>query len=364
MKKRTIDELISNIEGFLNELNSHFYGVGNKVLFKELQIEKNARKYHLEGRLHTEIIRGEFNVSHRWYTRKYDTMPSREVILSYIQAAYELRASQYKINSIKSAEKHNEILARRNKRYQERKETLRLSWHENYGNIKDKLNEKRRERARIRRIEEHERKIKEAIVKFDIEFERAIPAVRNYLRMVSRDYNDVIQEIYINAKKFYYRYTAETNMSAWLIKIGLNIILNKQRKGVTEKNRITFVEDYNESIQNEIEECSAREFLERENEIQYPEDTIEKIQNAIDELSQVQKLHLELYMEGYSHKQIAEMLKINEKYSKTRLLLTRKILANKIEPILGVKIKSYTNSIDSINRTVHLKTKYQRNKTK
>lgn len=61
---------------------------------------------------------------------------------------------------------------------------------------------------------------------------------------------------------------------------------------------------------------------------------VDEIQNAIDELPEGYKIVFVLYViEGYKHREIAEMLKISENTSKTQLFKARKMLQKELEKI-------------------------------
>jgi RNA polymerase sigma factor (sigma-70 family) len=377
MKRRTIDELVSYVEGFLNELYSHFSPNG-RVLFRELQIEKNGTKYHLNGRLRCEIMKAEFNESHRYYTRKFDTPPTREAILSWIQASYELRVTEYKRNFKKDIEHHNEILKRRKERYsikkKEKTETQKAYYYKNRNEINrrrrelrktngDDVRKKRNEWRAAHKDEVNQKKKKwikgKYLLDFDTEFEKARPMVYNYLRQITRskdDLDDLMQDIYLMAKtkKGYGMYKRKTNMSAWLIKFGINLNLRNLKRRRKEKEKFDYYDTFHDNILEMVDKASITETEEKENEVQYPDNGIQIIQQCIDELSDVQKEQLELWVEGNSHQEIADMMGIDVNYSKTRLYLIRKVLAKSIEPKLNV----------NVNRKAHKKSYYFRNKLK
>lgn len=377
MEKRTPDELVPYVEGFLNELYVHF-STNGRVSFKELRIKKTGKKYRIGSRLRCEIMKAEFDESHRQYKRKYNTPATREAILSWIECAGEIEAND-KRNYRTSDNNRERILLLEKERRKGRKEEIRtfnynyykknkpridekFKADKYYEKNKDRINAKRNaRRALLRRLKKN--KI-ENIIRFDKEFELARTYVESYLSQVvyhnREELNDLMQDLYLEARASFHRYDGTSKFTTWLTKVGINTNLQRLKKQRFEKKKFLFVEDYTETILEIIDRHSASELEEKENEIVYPENSITMIEECINELTEVQREHLELWMEGKSHEEIAEILGLNKNYSKTRLYLTRQQLAQKIEPKLNVKIKSYTGSTETINRTAHRKTYHEK----
>jgi len=352
MKRRTIDELILYVEGFLNELNGHFIG-GDKVLFRELQIERNGTKYHINSRLRCEIMKAEYNESHRYYTRKYNTPPTREIILSWINASYETRVVEYKRTVVRHADRHDEILECKREYRKQRREEISKTNSEYYNKNREKIRIRKRALVKARAAQ----KVVEVLKDFDSEFELIRPKLQRYIKpLACGDYRDLMQDTYLEARTSFHRYDGTCKLTTWIFQIANNLNMQRFKKQRFEKNKLYFVEDYHESIMEIVDRHSASESNEKENEIEYPENGVMIIENCIKELSKVQKEHLELFIEGKSHAEIGEILGISADYSKVRLRIIRQLLAKKIEPKLNVKIKSYTNNTEAINITAHKKT--------
>jgi RNA polymerase sigma-70 factor (ECF subfamily) len=188
--------------------------------------------------------------------------------------------------------------------------------------------------------------------------------VESYLSQVAYhnrgDLDDLMQDLYLEARKSFHKYSGVSKFTTWLVKIGINTNLQRLKKKRLWNSKFVSADEFNESILEMADRFSMNEINEKENEIEYPENSITIIENCINELTDVQRKHLELFMEGKSHAEMAEMLSITPEYSKTRLRIIRQQLAAKIEPKLKVKIKSYTNSTETINRTAHKKTYHEK----
>lgn len=142
------------------------------------------------------------------------------------------------------------------------------------------------------------------------------------LRIVGtrEDAEDIVQESFIKAFEKIGQIKEEWKLGGWLKRIVINASLDfiRKRKFKYEWNELQIVED-------EVEE-------ELEN---YSEITTQLIQETIHSLKDKYKVILILYLiEDYTHKEISEMLRINEstvrnQYRRGKQLLVKKLKANK-----------------------------------
>lgn len=132
----------------------------------------------------------------------------------------------------------------------------------------------------------------------------------------AEDANDVMQEGFIKVYRSLPKFRAEGSFEGWIRRIFVNTSIEHYRKK-TKKYNITEVQE------NTIEdnELSALDSL-----------ATKDILNIINELSpgykQVFNLHV---VEGYSHKEIAEILGITEGTSKSQLARAKGVLKKIIE---------------------------------
>lgn len=122
---------------------------------------------------------------------------------------------------------------------------------------------------------------------------------------------DTVQETFISVFKSIHRFDGEGSLAGWMYKIAVNACLKELRK----TNRLTFPE----------------ESVELDQMIEWPE-AYEKLQaedllTILDQLPYHYRIIFNLYaIEGYSHKEISEMLGIKESLSRTKLTRARKQL--------------------------------------
>jgi len=150
-----------------------------------------------------------------------------------------------------------------------------------------------------------------------------LPAMYNTcIRIVANkfDAEDIIQESFVSAFSKMDGFRGDSSFGAWLKRIVVNKSLNHLRG-----RKLSFV-DYN-NIQIEDNTSEADEL---------PDIPMEIIHEGIKSLPEKARVVLNLYLlEGYMHKEIAEMLGISESTSKSQYLrakdLLKSILVKQIE---------------------------------
>ena len=141
------------------------------------------------------------------------------------------------------------------------------------------------------------------------------------IRMVANpmDAEDIIQESFVKVFKNLDKFKWESTLGAWIKRITINTTLNYIRR----HKKLQLVEVNNE-FEYIVEEAAEKEIL-------YD---IASIHYAIKQLPQGCRMVFNLYLlEGYQHKEIAQILNISESTSKSQYQrarrLLRKILKNK-----------------------------------
>lgn len=141
-----------------------------------------------------------------------------------------------------------------------------------------------------------------------------LPAMYNTcIRIVvnRHDAEDIIQESFVAAFSKIGGFRGESSFGAWLKRIVVNKSLNHLRG-----NKLSFV-DY-DSIQIEDSDSDIEDF---------PDIPMEAIHEGIKSLPDKARVVLNLYLlEGYMHKEIAEMLSISESTSKSQYLRAKDLL--------------------------------------
>jgi RNA polymerase sigma-70 factor (ECF subfamily) len=124
----------------------------------------------------------------------------------------------------------------------------------------------------------------------------------------SEDALDILHEGFIKIFKNIGRYQLGTSLSAWMRRIMINTAIDYYRKKV--RRRTTAIDEAYELSSNDadaVSQCSEKEILE-----------------AIQLLSPAYRAVFNLYaIEGYSHKEIGELLQVSESTSRSNLVKAR-----------------------------------------
>lgn len=144
------------------------------------------------------------------------------------------------------------------------------------------------------------------------------------LRYVKEESNakDVLQETLIRIFRNIEKYKATGSFEGWMKKIAVRCSLNWLEKN--KARREVFAVDMN------IDEPSQPEPLDNL--------TVEQITKLIDELPAGYQTVFNLnVVEGYDHKEIAELLNITESASRSQLVRARRLLQKKIKSLNSTK---------------------------
>jgi RNA polymerase sigma-70 factor (ECF subfamily) len=139
----------------------------------------------------------------------------------------------------------------------------------------------------------------------------------------STDANDMFQEAFLRVYKALGSYRGVGAFEGWVRKIFVNTCLDhlKNRQKLLYSELTTLVEETNVTDLGGIEKLSNQELMK----------IIQKLPNGY-------RLEVNLYLvEGYSHKEIAEMLGIAEGTSKSQLSRARLLLQKEILGKIGQK---------------------------
>lgn len=142
------------------------------------------------------------------------------------------------------------------------------------------------------------------------------------------DAQDLLQEGFIKVYRNLHRFRAEGSFEGWIRRVFVNTSIEHYRKKVVTLSSVS------EKEENSIEDAdiSALDNLAQKD-----------ILNIIQELSPGYKTVFNLYVvEGYSHKEIGDLLGISEGTSKSQLARAKSILQKKIAQYLSDTQKSYT----------------------
>ncbi|MFN8315006.1 MAG: sigma-70 family RNA polymerase sigma factor [Chitinophagales bacterium] len=138
----------------------------------------------------------------------------------------------------------------------------------------------------------------------------------------SNSAQDLLQEGFVKIFKNIEKFRGEGSFEGWIRRIFVNTCLEFVRK----KANMYVVQD-TETVKVEYHDENALQKLMKE-------DLMEMIQS----LSTGYRTIFNLYViEGYSHKEIAELLNVTEGTSKSQLARARYLLQKKVETLMGIK---------------------------
>lgn len=168
---------------------------------------------------------------------------------------------------------------------------------------------------------------------FETEALRYLDALyRTALRMTrsEADAEDLVQETYIRAFRFRDQFTLGTNMKAWLFRILTNTFINTYRRKVAQPE-VTDLEGIDESslYRRMADDRAASSSPDPEAELlSRVVDT--EVTDALEELPEKFRTAVLLDVEGFSYKEIAEMLGIPIGTVMSRLHRGRKFLQKRL----------------------------------
>jgi len=123
----------------------------------------------------------------------------------------------------------------------------------------------------------------------------------------SEDAEDLVQETYLKAYKYYDKFEEGTNFKAWLFKIMKNTFINNYRKKKLTPHKIDFSE-IEESYERVIQKNAPDLIKDPETDI-FQDMMDEDVKRALDSLPHDYKMVVLLAdLEGFSYKEIAEIL--------------------------------------------------------
>ena len=130
------------------------------------------------------------------------------------------------------------------------------------------------------------------------------------LRYANNDQDalDILHEGFIKVFKHIAKYQPGTSLSAWIRRIMVNTAIDFYRKSIRRRTEdIEKAYDLSSNNADAISQCTEKEIL-----------------DAVQQLSPAYRAVFNLYViEGYSHKEIADMLDITESTSRSNLVKSR-----------------------------------------
>jgi len=144
------------------------------------------------------------------------------------------------------------------------------------------------------------------------------------------DAEDVVQETFINAFKFFYKFDGRAEISTWLTRICLNLCWHHKKKRIENREQRIELDKEIETEDNEVKIQIADDKPQPPEEIEKKEEA-EKIRAAVDSLKKKYREIIVLReLEGSSYEEITKILNISQGTVMSRLHRARKILLKKL----------------------------------
>ncbi len=152
--------------------------------------------------------------------------------------------------------------------------------------------------------------------------------LRTAVRMTRNpsDAEDLVQETYLKAYRFFDRFERGTNIRAWLFKIMTNLFINSYRDKAKRPEETSFDEMEDFSLYSKMAADTQKDGTNPEKEL-FDKLYGDEVQKALDRLPEEFKMVVMLnFVEGFSYQEIAEILGIELGTVKSRLHRGRKLL--------------------------------------
>jgi len=134
---------------------------------------------------------------------------------------------------------------------------------------------------------------------------------------------DVLQETYLKAYRYYHRYEEGTNLKAWLFRIMKNSFINMYRKRISRPNHLTLEEAW-ESVENEVIPGAATALADPEQDF-LDRSLDSEVRQALVSLPHEYKMVVLLVdLQGLPYQEVAEVLAIPVGTVMSRLYRGRK----------------------------------------
>ncbi len=164
----------------------------------------------------------------------------------------------------------------------------------------------------------------------------------------AEDAQDLVQETYFKAYRYYDKFTEGTNLKAWLFKILKNTFINNYRKKQKQPFQTDFA-DIEESLESRVQQDAHRGPT-RPDEILLENVLDEHVQKAMDSLPQDYRMAVVLAdLEGFSYKEIADILDVPVGTVMSRLYRGRKLLEESM--LRYARDHGYLREVDEPSRS-------------
>ncbi|MFA8301364.1 MAG: RNA polymerase sigma factor [Hyphomicrobiales bacterium] len=133
---------------------------------------------------------------------------------------------------------------------------------------------------------------------------------------------DILQEAFIKIFKSLQDFKGNGSLEGWVRRTIINTSINYYRKNLKFSNNVDL--EYAESYESHTDDALS-------------EITTKEVQEVISDLPDGYRMVFNLNaVEGYTHKEIGEMLDISENTSKSQLSRARNVLKNRMEELYAI----------------------------
>ncbi|MDX2001303.1 MAG: RNA polymerase sigma factor [Chitinophagales bacterium] len=164
-------------------------------------------------------------------------------------------------------------------------------------------------------------------------YSRYSPKMFSICLRYAKDYHsaeDILQEGFIKVFKYISKFRREGSFEGWLRRIFVNTAIEHLRKSVS---LYPIVNDDDKPM--DIIDESVFDHLDEQD-----------LLNMVQSLSPGYRTVFNLYVvEGYSHKEISQMLEISEGTSKSQLARARQLLQRKVEASQGTRLSNVSDNV-------------------
>ncbi|MFQ5769163.1 MAG: sigma-70 family RNA polymerase sigma factor [bacterium] len=168
------------------------------------------------------------------------------------------------------------------------------------------------------------------------------------LRMTKNelDAEDLVQDVYVRAFRFFHKFNKGTNFKAWIFKILTNTYINQYRKKTSQPHYVEFDKIKSIYSENETEKAALEQFFEKFDDSQYDILFGDEIKSALEQLTDEFRMVVILAdIESFSYKEIAQVVGCPVGTVMSRLSRGRKQLQ--------IYLKEYAIRSGFINKSNH-----------